>query len=89
MFSKRCLAIAMLVIVLLNFGCGLNTGEKPVPRSPPMYSGDNFSCVARIPENFDKYVNDRLSEKEITVFIQCIQKAFTTLRSQRTRLLLL
>ncbi len=84
MFSKRCLAIAMLVIVLLNFGCGLNTGEKPVPRSPPMYSGDNFSCVARIPENFDKYVNDRLSEKEITVFIQCIQKAFTTF-AQLTR----
>lgn len=84
MCSNLRLTIAMILIVTLNFGCGLNTGEKVQPRKPPTYSGDNFTCVAKIPEYFDKYVNDQLPDAEITTFIQCLQKSFRTF-AQLTR----
>lgn len=84
MYSSLRLTFAMIFIVVLNFGCGLNTGEKVQPRKPPTYSGDNFTCVAKIPEYFDKYVNDQLPDAEITTFIQCLQKSFRTF-AQLTR----
>lgn len=84
MCSSFRLTIAMLIIVTLNFACGLNTGEKVPPKKPPTYSGDNFACVAKIPEYFDKYLNDELPDEEITSFVQCLQKSFRTF-AQLTR----
>lgn len=80
-FKTRLFALVLLVSVT---GCGLNTGESPPKRVPPSYSGQGFSCVGKIPEHFDKYVNDQLSDQEITTFISCLQKAFVTF-AQLTR----
>ncbi len=77
MFFKR-LARILVAGTLLLQGCGLYTGEKAPQRAPPSFSGNGFSCVGRIPEHFDKYVNDKLSKDEITGFVSCLQKAFTT-----------
>lgn len=77
MFSKR-LARILVACTLFLQGCGLYTGENAPLRAPPSYSGKGFSCVGRIPEHFDKYVNDQLSNDEITAFVSCLQKAFTT-----------
>lgn len=82
MFSKRLLALSLAIGWAL--GCGLNTGENAPSRTPPSYSGAGFSCVGKIPEHFDLFVNDQLSEQQITDFVRCLQKAFTTF-AQLTR----
>jgi hypothetical protein len=80
MFSKRAACLVFAVVFFVS-GCGLHTGENAPKKNPPSYSGQGFACVGRIPEHFEKYVNDRLSEAEIGVFISCLQKAFVTFAS--------
>jgi len=84
MSSKRMKLALSVGFLLLLIGCGLYTGEKSPQRTPPSYSGQGFSCVGRIPEHFEKYVSDRLSNEEISSFVSCLQKAFTTF-AQLTR----
>lgn len=77
MFFKRLIRLSM-AIVLFSTGCGLKVGEKPPKRTPPAYSGNGFSCVGQIPQHIDLYVKDQLTDAQISSFVRCLQKAFTT-----------
>ncbi len=83
MFFKTPLSFVVAISLALP-GCGLSTGESAPKRPPPSYSGKGFSCVGKIPEHFDRYVNDQLSNEQVTEFVSCLQKAFTTF-AQLTR----
>lgn len=80
MCSKRLISLSMAIIIA-STGCGLQVGEKPPERNPPAYSGNGFSCVGEIPQHIDKYVKNDLSVDQISTFVRCLQKAFTTFAS--------
>ena len=72
------------VVLLMSVSCGLNMGESQPQAPAPSYSGRGLSCVGEIPQNVENYVNDRMSEQEITTFVTCLEKAFTSF-AQLTR----
>lgn len=71
-------------LVLLLAGCGIRLGEKVPEPASVAYSGKNYSCLAQIPQHLELYISDQLGEPEITDFIRCIQKSFTSF-AQLTR----
>ncbi len=73
MWSRLGLAGSLVVL-----GCGLNTGEKPPDTIPPSFQGREYTCVGEIPQHLQKYIDDELSEAQITSFVQCLQRAFTS-----------
>lgn len=78
MFSKGFRAAVAAVFTLVQMGCGLSTGEKAPDLAPPAFSGRGYTCVGQIPRHLERYVMDDLSDGQITEFVQCLQKAFTT-----------
>ncbi len=85
MFSNaRTRIYALLFVPLLALSCGLKIGEPPPQPPAPSYSGRGLSCVGEIPINVENYIFDRMSEGEISIFVSCLQKAFTSF-AQLTR----
>ena len=84
MCFKHLARLAVLPLATLVVSCGLRTGEKPPPPLSPSFKGENYSCVGQIPERLDEYFKDRLSVPEISSFVLCLQKAFSSF-SQLTR----
>lgn len=83
MFFKRASRIIsrlFLSFVLASSGlsCGIKVGEKPAPAFKPSYSGSGYRCVGLIPEFLGDYVADKVDEAQITEFVRCLQKSFTT-----------
>ncbi len=77
MFSKFRGALAV-VFLLTQGSCGLKTGEKAPELAPPSFNGRGYSCVGQIPQHLEKFASDELNDGQITDFVQCLQKAFTT-----------
>lgn len=73
---KRLLATAVSCSFLLS--CGLKTGESAPQPKAPSYSGAGYNCVGEIPQTIGKYVSDELDENQITEFVRCLQKSFTS-----------
>ena len=89
MFFKRNLRTVsrmLLSAVLASSGlsCGIKVGEKPAPAFKPSYSGEGYRCVGLIPEFMGDYVADKVDELQITEFVRCLQKSFTSF-AQLTR----
>lgn len=72
------------VAILFVLGCGLNTGESAPEQSPASFGGKDYSCVGEIPSHVGRYAADELSDGQITEFVRCLQKSFSTF-VQRTR----
>ncbi|MGE4132206.1 MAG: hypothetical protein AB7F86_11250 [Bdellovibrionales bacterium] len=83
MYSKI-LRVVLVLPFVLSTSCGLNTGEKAPKSGAPAFSGRGYVCVGEIPQHLGRYVSDELSETDITDFVRCLQKAFTTF-TQLTR----
>lgn len=71
-------------VLLMTTNCGLHLGESQPKPPAPSYSGRGLSCVGEIPQNVENYVNDRMSEQDITAFVTCLEQAFTSF-AQLTR----
>ncbi len=77
MSSKRSLVV-IVAISLVVASCGLHLGETSPKAAPVSYSGKGYGCIGQIPQHVEMYFNDRLSEDQITEFVTCIQKSFTS-----------
>lgn len=85
MSFKLILAFGLsLILTGVLSSCGLRLGEKAPGPVSPTFSGKGYSCVGQIPEHFDRYFKDQMSEPQITEFVQCLQKAFSSF-AQLTR----
>lgn len=78
MFSKWMRSGFAGIFTFVQLGCGLSTGEKAPELAPPAFSGRGYSCIGQIPRHLERYVMDDLNDAQISEFIQCLQKAFTT-----------
>ncbi len=78
MFSKLIRVATATVFTVVQLGCGLSTGETSPDMARPAFSGKGYSCVGQIPRHLERYVWDELNDSQITEFVQCLQKAFTT-----------
>jgi hypothetical protein len=67
----------MAVLGLLA-GCGLKLGESAPSQNPIRFSGKGYSCIGQIPLHIEKFAADQLNEQQVSEFMQCLQKAFTT-----------
>jgi hypothetical protein len=83
MSSKWWLA-AVCAVLVAAIGCGLKVGESSPTQTGPSFSGKGYSCVGQIPQHFENYVADELNDQQISDFMHCLQRAFTTF-SQLTR----
>jgi len=57
-------------------GCGLKLNEKASQPSAISYSGKDYSCVSQIPQHIEQYVNDQMTDEQITDFTGCLKNAF-------------
>lgn len=85
MFFKRSLQLSLSALLACSsLSCGIKVGEKPAPPLKPSYSGSGYRCVGLIPEFLGDYVADKVDEEQITEFVRCLQKSFTSF-AQLTR----
>jgi hypothetical protein len=66
----------MPIVFLLTASCGLKVGEKPPPNAEISTSGARYSCVGKIAQRTMDYLDDKMSDQEVTAFIGCLQNAF-------------
>lgn len=75
LFSKKVLNQVLLTVLIGGslIGCGLEIGEKPAPEGEVHLDG--YSCVNEISHKVGRYFDSKLSEPEITEFIDCLKKS--------------
>lgn len=81
---SRLIALITATTLLITSGCGLSTGEPAPPSQSPTFSGKGYACVGQIPDYIARYFNDELNDGQVTEFVSCLQKSFTSF-AQLTR----
>lgn len=76
-FNKG-IACALAIALAALAGCGLKLGEGAPKQNGPNFSGQGYSCIGQIPQHFENFVADELNEQQISDFMFCLQRAFTT-----------
>lgn len=73
MSSKLFFTLLGIPLLLCSVGCGLKLGEPPAPEGQVQIDG--YSCVNQISKKVGDFFNYRLSEDEVTQFVDCLKKS--------------
>jgi hypothetical protein len=80
--SFKLLWIAFFSVVFLATGCGVHIGGKAPDQAEMAVSGNKYTCVSKMAQKFNEFIEDKTDDEEINKFVNCLQSSFLMFASK-------